>query len=475
MPERRDIEGELALFDRVNERTAANLDGLRASAQRLHARERLARETGAIGPVGDARYRPPEFLAKIMGPAGAAELRSLLEPMRLANDEHVGEQLREVTVLLNGDPDILEVRDRLRAWADRYVTARLARPHPKDRGDCVRTFLRLYEELVPWLEDLAYQGSVDTLHALYLSEVCDYIPWLLYQATWGRELTLTPGDGGFHLDWGRIDVQWRPMCVEYLQLYSWGTDISFRELTAALGGNMPHTDPRRRLRELASDLAEMRPFLVRDYEPEQTIVRVTEGLYASWMWNLGHQAGSIVAAPTEERLREDLARGIVKVIVHFHPDGSIRDFNLPWRRLDELDDGVTTSLRLVEAVHDRLLHLYDRIDFGALLGSDAEATGPTSEVDEDVAVAATCEVLRRRDTDPTPRLGVRTTQLLAMLQRLGCEVRPGKGSEISLYRPGGKIWTLGHHKRNAQVGWAYVRRILKRLAIPVDEWLAIVR
>ena len=67
------------------------------------------------------------------------------------------------------------------------------------------------------------------------------------------------------------------------------------------------------------------------------------------------------------------------------------------------------------------------------------------------------------------------TELFAVLQRLGCEIRSGKGSEIAIYRPGARIWTLTHHKRNPRVGWATVRRMLERLQIPMETWLAAVR
>lgn len=63
-------------------------------------------------------------------------------------------------------------------------------------------------------------------------------------------------------------------------------------------------------------------------------------------------------------------------------------------------------------------------------------------------------------------------RLLAILsERLSCEVRTGKGSEIVVYRHGGHHFTLGHHKVNTHVPAAVIRNLLQRVGISFDEWL----
>jgi hypothetical protein len=52
----------------------------------------------------------------------------------------------------------------------------------------------------------------------------------------------------------------------------------------------------------------------------------------------------------------------------------------------------------------------------------------------------------------------------------GCEVRQGKGSEVTVYRQGGRIFTLGHHGSNDEVSSVMVKRLLKRLEIGLVEW-----
>jgi hypothetical protein len=43
-------------------------------------------------------------------------------------------------------------------------------------------------------------------------------------------------------------------------------------------------------------------------------------------------------------------------------------------------------------------------------------------------------------------------------------------SEVSIFRPGGRIWTLAHHKRNERHGWAVIRQILERVGVSVEDW-----
>lgn len=64
-----------------------------------------------------------------------------------------------------------------------------------------------------------------------------------------------------------------------------------------------------------------------------------------------------------------------------------------------------------------------------------------------------------------------TFKFLAVLLRLGCEVRSGKGSETTVYRFGGKKYRLG---QNSKVGTVLVKEVLKRLGISHQEWFAAV-
>ena len=136
--------------------------------------------------------------------------------------------------------------------------------------------------------------------------------------------------------------------------------------------------------------------------------------------------------------------------------------------------------------HERLYSFYDRIDFERIRAR-ARSGAADEPADDDEVLAISCQDLAHRDEAeagegppaPTPRRrpirSVRLQRLLALLSdRFGCEVRQGHGSEITVYRRGGKKWILGCHKRDAHVPSEVVANLLKRVGIGLDEWLDVV-
>ncbi len=59
------------------------------------------------------------------------------------------------------------------------------------------------------------------------------------------------------------------------------------------------------------------------------------------------------------------------------------------------------------------------------------------------------------------------------MQRVfNCKVANGKGSEMKVWRHGSKIFTLGRHKKDQKISSFFIKKILKRLEIPIDDWLS---
>ena len=68
---------------------------------------------------------------------------------------------------------------------------------------------------------------------------------------------------------------------------------------------------------------------------------------------------------------------------------------------------------------------------------------------------------------------LRLQQLLSVLERkLGCEVRPGKGSEITVYRRGGRKFSLGRHHADYVVPLVTIKQLLRNIGVKPHEWLA---
>jgi len=66
---------------------------------------------------------------------------------------------------------------------------------------------------------------------------------------------------------------------------------------------------------------------------------------------------------------------------------------------------------------------------------------------------------------------VRMQSLLRLLERrFSWEAAAGKESEVTVYRPGGRKFTLGRHTRNTHVPAHVVRALLKAVGITVTKW-----
>jgi hypothetical protein len=148
-------------------------------------------------------------------------------------------------------------------------------------------------------------------------------------------------------------------------------------------------------------------------------------------------------------------------------------------------DALAGNAYVLELLHERLLRSYDRIDFDRIRRGLRKA--PQAEDLEDEAVALSCQDLAgseaaapgggadapaeaRPSAPRRVRPPLRAARLLGVLERLGCEVRQGKGSEVTVFRAGGRQFTLGHHGQNPEVRWPVVKRLLSRVGVAPGEW-----
>ncbi len=66
---------------------------------------------------------------------------------------------------------------------------------------------------------------------------------------------------------------------------------------------------------------------------------------------------------------------------------------------------------------------------------------------------------------------LRRTALLNLLQaKFECEVRSGRGSETTVWRPGGRKFILAGHKRNTHVHPRTIRALLKAVGVPLADF-----
>lgn len=455
--------------------------------------EQLAVEDRPVVAAPADVYRLPAPTLRFLSAAVVAEMHELLDRVRVFNERVEGLRMSQADMVLNADPDLRDLELRFRAWADRYVAERVSKPNNKDAGSPLRKYHRIYEELLSHLESVAFREG--SSHRCAMGEFCDYLPWSLFRRTWSGLVDHDQAPGSLR---GRFrvllpDPVERQIANHMMVLYAWAeaNDLErvLERILPASGTDVRvhQTDPAACLASLAQDMLDMRPFLGRNFGSDKTVLEVADRTIVSWVWHYGGPVGIIPVAESVEEMLDQVRKSSFSPVLCLHPDGQLAPNNLPWITLSELaarrPELVAPALRVVEALHARLVSFYDKVDIGAILDRYRErARTAPAETPTDEEVAATCQVIAESEPEPgeAPTLdrrlpSVRSQRLFAILSdRLGCEVRSGKGSEIVIWRPGGHHFRLGHHKRNAAVPSPVIKSLLEHVGISFGEWLAAV-
>lgn len=447
-------------------------------------------------------YAPPPYARKVLSAASFARLKELLADVREQNRVVEGIRASVASVLLADDEAAEELSTRFRRWADDYVMARLAKRSPRDGGDQVAKFHRLYCEFVPFLEDIATRE--ETVNNVFVWEVTEYVAFILLLGTWADALRFDPTNGPLEHRWTVTVPPWdQAYCRQTTEMHGWpamfdlrGTVQASRKHGVRRSGLEP-TEIRSRVRDLAADIREIRPLVIRDHNPDKVFVEFAPGLWGTWFWGSSQQLGWVPIHDDErQRVRELHERTFATTLAVRH-DGLIANQFARWITADEIlheqPEALDVNLALVEALHARLMEIFARVDLAAMYdhvrrdaGGAAGGEGPTQ-----AAILASFSAVESPDTaepadeEPqppnrraSPRLRpptLRMERFLAALERLGCEVRQAKGSEVIVYRPGGKMARIGRHTRNREVPSTLVQRVLHQVGVTLSEWLASLR
>ncbi len=487
-----ELNAAIAGLTRVGEANFSNRMYERAAAHTHLVPEGMARATRAnvaqpgvpVVPVDAARYRPPPHIVKLASEEQLVELAKIMDEVKRINDEHVGELDLAVYGLLNGDPEVVTLQNELVQWVDEFAERRLKKRNPRDDNMPIQRFDRVFKDLSLWLNGLANAGA----NAVVMGLACKYFPWRVYRDTWGRQVRIARTWDNVHINWGSIETGSRKFCNDWLQGTGWigvkDLELVCKTVCGDAAGADRADELRPRVRQLAAEILETRPFLVNRVKPERTIVELgtpTGTVWLAWTWAQAHCLGMVWLGRTRRDLEEDLHTGRSRTSVAIGMDGRMAISSMPWITLEDqpaLPSPWVTNHKMLAALHPILRGFYDRVDFQGLLArrwhtTPTAAPPETIQADDaDEVLAASLELLSR--AEPTLRRGmVRAEQLFKVLGELGCELRQGKGSEVVVSRPGRRLFTLGHHGANAEVGWATIRRLLSRVGLTVGEWLEV--
>ncbi len=449
----------------------------------------------------------PAEVGRFVGESEARELQAMLDEVWALNERFVGEPQLEAFVQINGSPEQLELITRSLAWGRAYAARRLARPSPRDQGCAYRRFLRLWRELVHFVDRIGVTETKDggmevaAVVGQYLAPMCDFITWSFFEGTWMADVTWSEEDGRPNIRERRdVDLDTRLDCLQAFGVYRWKKVRVFDRLLSimadALADNRAsHESDAQELahiQRLAEDIAEMRPMLVRNFPRSKAKIDLPGGWVAHFGWDTLDQLGRIHIARTERELIEAEERGQADLVLSIGAQGLLRCAVRPWRSVANYERRVrfpapAIGRVVLEAVHDKLFSFYERIDVAGILarwrarerpveGENLPPPAPSSAEDDAEVIAASISVAEGVVGEER-RVGrvsssIRLSALRTVLERhFECEARSSKGSELVFYRPGGRHAFVSRHVQNPLIPAIAIQRILKKLGIGIAEWV----
>ena len=478
------------------------------AAHFLKLRSSISRNMGEsdnyrVKTYASEAYRPKSYLKKMMAASQYDELCSILMDLWKLNQQHVDEPVIEVNIYFSLTGANQSLADRLLAWTRSFLAHRVPRYNPRDHNSESRKFCRLLKEYLDIFEDHEH-----TIDYLCTSNAMRFAECLAFEHTLKKVVRFRDAEEpveeavmcGFP---DFLDQDDRQLVSRLVGDYGLGRDEFGVMVRMALADGLPSRLRKiaqipdailhNRIRQRAEDIVAMRPYLVRNFRPENTVLPISSRLVLASDWSAHAGIMNLHIASTQRDLLARLPQRGSVLKISLALDGSLLNSLQPWIRLGDAApyaevSNVAINAYLVELIHERLFSFYDQIDQTRL--RRWEAAESVAEEDEDEALAWSCRELatcqpeettpetERVETQPDAedlgRVGrlirpLRPSRFLHILKsKLGCDVRTGKGDETTVYRPGGKIYCMG---RPPEIRPEHVKRALRHLNISTIEWL----
>jgi hypothetical protein len=246
---------------------------------------------------------------------------------------------------------------------------------------------------------------------------------------------------------------------------------------------------RHELTSIASDILEMRPFLIHNFNPSKTLIGFDNDFTLAWDWSTQFGIANIIGAESEREALGVLASKESDHLVKVDYGGRMLDPRRPWSTGEfgyhEPGFGLAESLYVLRLFHEKLWNFYNKIDLVAIR-KVAKEPASVEDLPEEIAeqvFALSCQDITAKlapaqpdsfNNRPHRRLAqLRFKTLISHLRKsFACDYSDGKGSEVKVFRNGTKLFTLGHHGQNPEVSALTIRRLLRRLEISEGDWLS---
>lgn len=436
-----------------------------------------------VASFPQSAYSLPSFISTTATPEERRALSGLLGDLWQLNEDHVGMPIIEANICFS----LTGIHERMEGefvqWSETYFSRRVSKQNPKDKGKPFKTFARLYEEFVA-----IFGGREHAIDYLVLDKALYKVLWLLFEHTWRDCIQVMRGDDHdvaiqFSLS---LPIKQAKLLAEEC---GFGRDDLGDFMDTATASELPadfselrtwsEVELHDHIEILSSDVHEMRPFLVRNFRPEKTLVQLRKDLFMAMDWTARHGVIDLFFGHTEHAVRGNLQTRTTPWNIRLSQRGVLIDGYRPWITAANLGaKALAMNAFLLEAIHDRLFEFYDQIDVAGIR-ERAQAVVDSEEIDDEVLAVSSHDVPDDTPDEPvekrlrTARLRpLRLEKLLSILAgHFGCEVRPGKGDETTVFRSEGRIFCFGRPK---QVQPELLKQVLKRLRIPARDWLNVV-
>ncbi|HCE42858.1 MAG TPA: hypothetical protein DET40_04870 [Lentisphaeria bacterium] len=420
-----------------------------------------------------AEYRIPYFVLETVGELEYNRLKNILLEIHDVNNSFAGMKTKEIEVYLALSDDYDGIKEKLSSWVRDYLSSRLEKPSFKDKSELDK-FCRLLKEYDNIFTHINLMDNA--VNYCFLWPMLRYAKWFLYSRTWKKDLEVTYREGDYepyvNYPTGKYSEKHIQSILEYeLNIL----DLSLRLMKGNLdagrldkAANMSEETLLANMAEMASEMQGMRFLLNKNYHIQKSSIAVGGGYRLFWEWRINGGIGAVYVTDKEVPL-------VLDPMVIVNSKGVIANPPKPWENILESGsrDLLPVNYLMLEMVWEKLSSMYEKIDFDSIRrNKDKDDDEKLLLSCSDIASLEECRVETTESKRRKMILGpLRYGQLTGFLSRkFGCEVRDGKGSERVITRPGGKCFILGHHKNNPIHHPIVIKRMLKGLNIPLEDW-----
>ncbi|PRM98009.1 hypothetical protein CJ667_04180, partial [Aliarcobacter cryaerophilus] len=414
--------------------------------------------------------------SKILGKELYDRLNILLRKMVDINNKYVGQIVTSALINLSENKEYFSIRNEFLELSKEYCSKRISKINNKDK-DQVDRYYRIYHEILPWF-DQKISIRENTIFYSFIDLFLEYIPYFLYEHTFKQYVEIKDRTSINLI--GNIALEKREFIKNQLYLYNFHQNF-LKELLSLtnsiqLSSNLESLNKDELLKkvfELAQDIKWWGTFMSSSYKDSDNLIPIIKDEFdISWAWNFDNSIGFISFWFDNNELNKQLKKKrIFQVVLNY--DGVFEDKIRRWistLNINNIDNlyALKINLFILEKIYSYLENIYNKIDHNKILNQFMNKHNNNLIIEDEEKNIADLDDVK---FDKNEIFTIKQSRLLIILKSIGCEIREGKGSEISIYKFGGKHYTMGHHKKDEYIYPPTIINILKTLNISPKDFM----